>query len=202
MVTLSVGLDDSPTVWHLHKKLLTGSSPFFAAALDGNFAEAKAGAIKLREDDPGAVMIFVQWLYGSLDRNLKATDVDAFVMAWDFGDKIGCPDFQNSTMSCLIDALSTGNYEMQASTLRLAFQKPAADSKLRQWAVDCFRWYHSKIGFSDDGIDEFVSVAEELPDVAQYLCKSFLTTDSVARPHAHREVYWVNTEDSSVEGEG
>ena len=200
MVTLSVGFDDSPTVWHLHKKLLTSSSPFFAAALDGNFAEAKTGAIKLREDDPGAVMTFVEWLYGSLDRSLKPNDIDTFVMAWQFGDKIGCPDFQNSAMSCLIDALSCSEYTIQASTLRLAFRNPGADSKLSQLVVECFRWQHDK-NLLTERIDELISVVEEVPEIAQYLCKSFFTTEYVPRPVTHREVYWVDIGDSPTGGE-
>lgn len=47
----------------VHKELLCSVSDFFAAALDGGFKEAEAGAVKLPEQDPDTFQYFIHWLY-------------------------------------------------------------------------------------------------------------------------------------------
>lgn len=47
----------------VYKELLCSVSDFFAAALDGGFKEAEAGAVKLPEQNPDTFQYFVHWLY-------------------------------------------------------------------------------------------------------------------------------------------
>ncbi|KAK3066575.1 hypothetical protein LTR53_017022, partial [Teratosphaeriaceae sp. CCFEE 6253] len=55
------------TKYVVHKELLTAASPFFAAALDGTFAEGLDQAVRLPEEKPEIFEWFLQWLYtGSL----------------------------------------------------------------------------------------------------------------------------------------
>ncbi|KAK1072303.1 hypothetical protein LTR74_002615 [Friedmanniomyces endolithicus] len=55
------------TKYLVHKELLTAASPFFAAALDGAFAEGLDQSVKLPEEKPEIFEWFLQWLYtGSL----------------------------------------------------------------------------------------------------------------------------------------
>ncbi|KAK5712992.1 hypothetical protein LTR17_017705 [Elasticomyces elasticus] len=55
------------TKYMVHKELLTASSPFFAAALDGAFAEGLEQVVRLPEEKPEVFEWFLQWLYtGSL----------------------------------------------------------------------------------------------------------------------------------------
>ena len=55
------------TKYVIHKELLTAASPFFAAALNGTFAEGLDQSVKLPEEKPEIFEWFLQWLYtGSL----------------------------------------------------------------------------------------------------------------------------------------
>lgn len=71
MVPIVVGDDGDkarPQMRYLiHKELLTSASPFFAAALNGAFAEGLDQAVRLPEEKPEIFEWFIQWLYtGSL----------------------------------------------------------------------------------------------------------------------------------------
>lgn len=55
------------TKYLVHKELLTGASPFFAAALNSTFAEGMEQVVRLPEEKPDSFEWFLQWLYtGSL----------------------------------------------------------------------------------------------------------------------------------------
>ncbi|EME39765.1 hypothetical protein DOTSEDRAFT_107663, partial [Dothistroma septosporum NZE10] len=51
------------TAYLVHKELLAGASPFFAAALNGTFAEGLEQVVRLPEEKPETWEWFLQWLY-------------------------------------------------------------------------------------------------------------------------------------------
>lgn len=51
------------TKYLIHKELLTSASPFFAAALNGTFAEGMDQTVRLPEEKPEIFEWFCQWLY-------------------------------------------------------------------------------------------------------------------------------------------
>jgi heterogeneous nuclear rnp K-like protein len=65
--TILVGEPDSKTrpetKYTIHKNLLTSASPFFAAALNGTFAEGADQTVKLPEEKPEIFEWFLQWIY-------------------------------------------------------------------------------------------------------------------------------------------
>ena len=73
-VTDIVGPENDAKIWHLPKRLLTNNSTFFAAALDGAFAEATTKQVTLAEDDPRVFESFVQWLYYGIRMNEPLQD--------------------------------------------------------------------------------------------------------------------------------
>ena len=60
--------------YHLHKDLLCNRSTFFENALIGGFKEEEECALCLPDDDVGAFVLFVQWIYGA--PLTKATSVE------------------------------------------------------------------------------------------------------------------------------
>jgi len=61
--TVVVGTGKSAQKYTLHTDLLTSCSPFFAAALNGSFAEATDQTVTLEEEKPETFEWFIQWLY-------------------------------------------------------------------------------------------------------------------------------------------
>lgn len=58
-----VGTEGVTKTWHLPKQLLVKASPFFAAALNGPFAEATSKLVNLPEDNTDAFALFIRWLF-------------------------------------------------------------------------------------------------------------------------------------------
>ncbi|KAK3054881.1 hypothetical protein LTR09_004039 [Extremus antarcticus] len=67
MATVLVGEPNDKTrpetKYIIHKDLLTSASPFFAAALNGTFAEGLDQTVRLPEEKPEIFEWFLQWLY-------------------------------------------------------------------------------------------------------------------------------------------
>ena len=140
---MTVGSQDASITWYLPKALLTHHSPFFAAALNGSFAEAKLNSVTMPDDDLNVFRLWVQWLYvGNVKYQiLRVEDVNnLLVKAWILGDKLGCHIFQNNVMlellKCHFPILE--NDLIEPSTLRAAYQGSAPGSMLRKWAIDFF----------------------------------------------------------------
>ena len=77
--TILVGADE--VVFHIPKALLCATSPFFKAALDGNFQEKDTQLLKLPEEDPRIFAIINRWMYCKelkhvLDRHLDETGIE------------------------------------------------------------------------------------------------------------------------------
>jgi len=60
IATVLVG--DVEKAFSVHRNLIVTSSDFFAKALNGGFQE-KGGTVYLRDGDPEAFEIYLQWLY-------------------------------------------------------------------------------------------------------------------------------------------
>ncbi|KAK4972567.1 PAB1 binding protein, partial [Elasticomyces elasticus] len=74
LVGSSASRSQPPSSYLIHKDLLTSSSPFFAGALNGTFAEGFDQTVKLPEEKPETFDWFVWWLYsGSLTTPAPAT---------------------------------------------------------------------------------------------------------------------------------
>ncbi len=140
---MTVGSQDAATTWHLPKAHLIRQSPFFAAALNGSFAEAKLNSVAMPDDDPNLFRLWVQWLYiGKITKPiLSVEDINVVVKAWILGDKLGCHIFQNVVMLHFSLASHSPNWEgplIEPSTLRAAYEGSAPGSMLRKWAIDFF----------------------------------------------------------------
>lgn len=61
MVAIVVG--ENATVIHAHESVIRSKSPFFAAALSKNWKEGSELRVRLPEDQPEIVKLYVQWLY-------------------------------------------------------------------------------------------------------------------------------------------
>ena len=137
-----VGPQQAAITWHLPKALLTRQSLFFAAALNGSFAEAKLNSVTMPDDDPNVFRVWVQWLlvgYTNSETIPYEEVNNVLVKAWILGDKLGCHIFQDFIMTGLLVVLGSDYWtEIKPSTFRAAYEGSAPGSMLRKWAVDLF----------------------------------------------------------------
>lgn len=168
-----MGDAEHPKIWSLPKNLLVHISPFFAAALNGSFAEASSKTITLPEDDPAAFEMFVQWMYvGKTGRN-STEDIAIHVESWILGDKLGCPVFQDRAMLKLLH-LHSANL-IQPKTLQLAYEGSAAGSKLRKWALQHFIYNVQYENFVEN-LENWAAVAKAIADFgSDYVAASAAT---------------------------
>jgi hypothetical protein len=69
-IAVYVGSGDDTKKRFLPKKVLTHCSPFFAAALNGNFSNSVTKRVSQPEDDPEAFEAWVLWIhYGDIPVN-------------------------------------------------------------------------------------------------------------------------------------
>ncbi|KAL9032508.1 MAG: hypothetical protein Q9180_006459 [Flavoplaca navasiana] len=205
VVTVNVGSGGDAESWIIHKRLLTHHSPFFAAALKGNFAESATNTVSLVEDDPDAFKLFVQWLYsgelalGELASYSKSLPRVA-CLAWALGDKLQCPVFQDRAMLQLL-AYHKREYLVE-DTVWLIYNVSPPGSKLRSFAVDvaCYdKIEHRPLGIGVDGI---MAVEDFNRDLIDGLAK-FDRTDGEEDPcdEGSRYLKVLDFETNKVEGE-
>ncbi len=143
-IAIRVSVDAKLKTWHLPKKLLTTNSTFFAAALDGGFAEQDSKTVTLPEVGAEDFELWVQWLYlGELkyeeDDEPRLCDYKELVRLWSIGDMLGCPMFQNETVTCIVTAMSghgTQSHGIQPELVAFIWDTCAPGSKLRKFAID------------------------------------------------------------------
>lgn len=71
VVRIVVGADNQE--YAVHKNLICASSEFFNRMFNGNFTEAKEGALELPEESPVVFNLFYDWLYtGRVAKGLSA----------------------------------------------------------------------------------------------------------------------------------
>lgn len=129
-----VGTQGIYKTWHLPKELLINASPFFAAALNGSFAEAKS--VEFPEDATDAFEFFVQWLY--VGEITLAPIFQTLVQAWILGDKLECPIFKDRAMLGLMRTVLLT--DINTDDVRTAFENSVSGSKLRKFFLDLVRY--------------------------------------------------------------
>ena len=207
-----VGPPGNTKTWHLPKKLLVNASPFFAAALDGSFAEATSKVINLPEDNTDAFTLFIRWLFvgnisgelfshkdkltgdeilGTYDAGIDdsvLTIVLVYLQACILGDKLGCSEFQDLAMLEIIDTHSHAN--LYAETIRVIYEQSGLGSKIRRFAIDMFR-YDLQEGLIPKDTATFVSTSKIAEEFGLDFLKACLEEDfgKVIEPRYHKRLY-------------
>ena len=143
------------------KDLLVNASPFFAAALNGNFAEATSRSTHLPEDNTDAFAIFIRWLYvaeiscdnfhyraetsgdqvlvvlSDLSNDSRVYATQVYLQACILGDKLGCIVFMDHVT---LELIKYNEYEdMKPETMLLIYGYFGLGSQLRRFVIDQFR---------------------------------------------------------------
>ncbi|KAI7287277.1 hypothetical protein KC345_g628 [Hortaea werneckii] len=138
IVTLEIG--EKSDVIRVHKGILIFYSGYFRAALDGNFAEATKGVIKLPTEESKVVKLAVTWMYiRKLNVDSKSTARGAtgvlLCKLWAFADRREVPMLANHTIDHLRCHLLTHWYRPSNEMVRFTYANTTTASALQRFLV-------------------------------------------------------------------
>lgn len=155
--TVLVGEESVPFVVHL--ELLTYHSPFFRAALTGNFKEADSKTVTLECENAQIFEFFVHWLYHKAFPN-KTNAPDELLRHWTRDDdkgqlktenliklyviceKYDMPDLKRMCMDELLDHIAVKDVVLPGSYhVNMAFEELPHDSRLCLFLVNAHCHY-------------------------------------------------------------
>ena len=178
-IEIRVGVGDHPKRWHIPKQLLMNSSTFFAAAVDGGFAEQYSKTVTLPEVATNDFEVWVQWLYvGEVRpkeigrRNLdhdKGPYHKELARLWLLGDMLGCTKFQSVLLTVLGVEMNYKNHGMRPEFLAFIWDTCAHGSKLREFVVNQLNNDFRMGRFEGDleSIEAYTHFAEDNEDFAR-----------------------------------
>ena len=202
-IAVRVNVDANQKTWHLPKKLLTTHSTFFAAALDGGFAEQDSKMVNLPEVLSKEFQIWIKWLYlgklhlGELhpkgDEEPRIRKYKELVRLWNLGDMLECPMFQDVTLTELLYQMSeddTVDCGMPPELPAFIWDACAPGSKLRKLAIDqCI--IDIRMGRLERGSEKaYIQFAEDNEDFA-----SAYVAASIRNGPREREHLWEDRQD-------
>lgn len=134
----------------VHKVLICTMSPFFNAAFNSGFEEAKTGIMKLEHTDSKVFEVFYTWLYTKTlccdDAKISWTQkYNTLLQLCVFGDMAQIPALKNALIRALYvliqEADSLGvKYASFRGYLKYVWENTTALSPLRRFVVDLCVW--------------------------------------------------------------
>ncbi|CZT09933.1 hypothetical protein WAI453_007121 [Rhynchosporium graminicola] len=138
VVLLKVG--PRGTRFMIHKQLICASAPFFEKAFQpGAFKEGIEGTLHLPEDHPGALGIFIEWIYlAKIPNGHSQSYVDALYYLWFFIQKLCMPTMtlKDTVMDKIQDIANIYSLEPNPAMMKLVFAQTPVDSALRLYCVE------------------------------------------------------------------
>ena len=145
-IEIRVGVGAHLKKWHLPKQLLMNNSTFFAAAVDGGFAEQHSKTVTLPEVATNDFEVWVQWLYlgevrpkeiGRRDLGYdKGPYHKELARLWLLGDMLGCTMFQGVLLAVLGVEMNYKNQGMRPEFLAFIWETCAHGSKLYKFVIN------------------------------------------------------------------
>lgn len=124
----------------MHKETLCDISPYFKAALEGNFKEAQKHVIEMPEDDVKVFQVFRTWLYTGkfqlaedrVDHTWKILSWEVLVGLYMFGECRLIRELLNPVMDLLIQKPEAPT-EVPVHLAPYIYENTCDVSRLRQW---------------------------------------------------------------------
>ncbi|XTI83318.1 hypothetical protein V2W45_1464624 [Cenococcum geophilum] len=159
IITLRVGPDD-PTDFLVHRELLCDRSPFFTNAMKKKWTGDNDRILKLPDDKPENIKVYVAWLYsnriftkpeGEVDKT-STVEYDGLFGAYVFGDKIQDSDFKDA----IIDAIIEGSEEDDSYSInsREIWEYTPPGALIRRLMVDAYVWVGGEAWLEDDVVPD------------------------------------------------
>ncbi|OCK73412.1 hypothetical protein K432DRAFT_387411 [Lepidopterella palustris CBS 459.81] len=126
----------------VHRELLTHHSPFFAAALNGSFAEGLSQSIKLREEPLDVFELFICWLYTStLDPIFFKDGKPAYytlLNVYALADRLAVERLRNHTIDQIAELAEQTNCVPTPSDTHILYETIRDSAPLRSLVLDLF----------------------------------------------------------------
>ncbi|TVY35119.1 hypothetical protein LSUB1_G006513 [Lachnellula subtilissima] len=145
VVTLIVGPGQAKIT--CHTTLLGFKSEYFDAACFGGFQPSESGEIRMLEECPEAVSVFVSWLYTG---RIPSCSTPPLAL-WILGDALRSPEFTNEAMHALF--VECEQDVIKAETAEYIYANTSRGSKLRTFVKDLVL-QESPLGYGQDSGDE------------------------------------------------
>lgn len=123
--------------FHLHKDLVCDRSSFFKKALAGGFKEQEERAVYLPEDDVGAFVLFVQWIYGVPPRDSTTPAMITSLFAlYVLAEKFCIELLKNLSMDMIRTIWSDTACTLSATTIGYVYDNTPETSPMRRFIVN------------------------------------------------------------------
>lgn len=131
-----VGPDRTPFI--IHKELLCDSSPYFAAALKGDFKEAKDNTVELLDDDVTVFKYFQIWLYSGKISSQDDVSFRIIFQLYCFSDLRQIPDLQNAAVNAIIGR-QTRTSHIPVGMIPYVYGNTPPNTRVRCYLLICVR---------------------------------------------------------------
>jgi hypothetical protein len=138
-----VGTGTNTKTFHVHRVLISWYSGYFKAALNGGFAEARSGVIKLEIEEPAVFESFVKWLYTQKARRDAITSANydeyfqSIVKLWIFADRREVPLLMNEMIDFLHQSM-VAVWVLPGRPITEIYDNNTEGSTLRRMVVDMY----------------------------------------------------------------
>lgn len=138
-----MGTGANTKTFYVHRDLLSFYSGYFEAALNGGFAEAGSGIMKLETEEPAVFEGFVKWLYTAKARTDEITKQNAgeyfksIVRLWIFADRRDVPLLMNEMIDSLHRSV-VAIWIIPNNSVKEIYDNTTEGSALRRVLVDMY----------------------------------------------------------------
>ncbi|KAF2163329.1 hypothetical protein M409DRAFT_26366 [Zasmidium cellare ATCC 36951] len=136
IVDIIVGEGANAKTFKLHKGILSFYSAYFDKALNGDFEEARKGAIKLPTEEVDTFSTFVLWLYrGTVEIDTSKTETFTdLAKLWIFADRREIPLLMNVCIDTFRNEIIRV-WMVPTTSLDIIYENTAPSSGLRRFAI-------------------------------------------------------------------
>jgi hypothetical protein len=168
MISVKIVEEDTEKNFEVSKQMITLSSPYFAAAFNGPFKEARAKTIELKDVTIQTFEHFIHWVEGKgFSRTFpksKKTSIALFI----FGDTYVVPVLRREATDWLVDdnIFSYRHKQYRPEDVQYAYDNTPEGSELRNVLADGYLWRCRDVPWRKVGIKRFS--AKDREDLRDY----------------------------------
>jgi hypothetical protein len=168
--TVEISVGEEGRLFVIHKNLLCSKSVYFNNAFNGGFSE-REGKMALKEENPEAFAIFVNWVYKDIIPSINMTSKYQYTVdqqmthlykVYIFAHFICLNELQNKAMDAIQTSHRLAKSHPTYSDTRMLFEILPLGHPLRNFAVTC-AVYRTTLDDEAD-IEEFKVLSEEIPE--------------------------------------